>query len=419
MKLSFYFKKSQGLNKAKLGYGSIFLYVNLKPTNSPEKQTKSFEKTTKVRCHRSEWNSASSLIEGDKPDVSSRNLMLQRIKSNFESFVDRNPELTYNDLEEYFEALHEVKGVKIIRKFEDVFQEFLLENKSRIRKEGRPRTIATIEQTTYHTYLKRWDNIYDFLKKTNKTKILCSQIDELFFYSFEKWMLESFGQTGKKRGQDYTTKHLTLLRASLTYAVMKKYIPCDLAAKYRFSHDPLKDVITVDEDVFEKLYSFEHFSETQKKYMHAFVFMRELMINYTDYMTLKESETYFDKNDNLWLRKRRAKSLTEETQIIDIPFTQRANEIIEIYGGIEKLPKATNPVMNFYIKNACMKAGIEDHVSTKKARSAGITYMHNCTDIKPLEMCSFLGWETDKESKRYIMLDKQKMWNKFMNKSAA
>lgn len=79
------------------------------------------------------------------------------------------------------------------------------------------------------------------------------------------------------------------------------------------------------------------------------------------------------------------------------------------------MPKTHSNTINRYIKIVCQKAGIELNVSTKLARSSGISLKYNFGKVREHLIAEAAGWTTTRELSSYLMIDMDQMYDEFLD----
>jgi site-specific recombinase XerD len=401
MKISFYFKPSQSEILRKQDYGLIYYYVML-----DSRKTK--EKSTFIKCHVSEWDAAKDCFTGF--EELNRNRLINDIRET----ITKNKQ--YKDL--FNEPVYGNEIIKLTTvnsrhktTFVNVLSEYITEQKAKIRKPDELKHLGNIEESTWLSYGKREKNIVEFFTKNNLKGITAQEMDERIFERFDNWMVQN------GRGQDYTTKHLKLIKTVLDYAKRSNIIKVNFAENYKMKHETKKTVRTLNYTDYDKLAAHSHlFTETEQKYIDVLIFMRETYLHIGDYNELREKDHFqADENGKLWIVKPRKKRIVEGRQIQMIPVSKIASDLMQKYGGIDQMPKTHQNCVNRYLKIAFAKAGIEKNVSTKLGRSSGISFGFNKKKLRGESIAFVAGWTTTRELGSYLEIDRQDLAKEFLN----
>lgn len=427
MEINFFFRLSKGNRKANAGIGSISYYLT-------QFNTKPVEKTTGITCNRNEWNEVEKCFVG--AGAMSKNNRLEKIKFSFENILN-NANATQENLHEFVESV--TTPLLKLKTFVDVMDEYLEFQHQKIRGIDSPRTETSIEESTYNTYLKRKENIILFLTKENKLRMNVSRFDGILCEKFDVWCVNTVGRTGKPRGQAYSTKHLKLIRSVVEFAVRNRYLTVNATKEYKFKQETeqkafaaikvlrtndfseLKTINTISNETITTLQNFIGFTNTEQKYVDAFLFMRECWLHIGDYVELSDKHFKIDENKNCWIVKPRVKRLTDSGgQIQIMPLSPTAIEILNKYdtkfdGALSKLPKSKPSAFRQYLKMACARAGIKEHITLKYARSNGISNVYNNHKLRGEMIAVGAGWTTTEPLKFYLNYDFQNMRNEMLN----
>ena len=421
MDIQFYFRPSKGNLKTKAGLGKISFVIS-------QKNTKPIERSTFIVCKKDEWNDTEKVFTGT--GAIANNNRLDRIKLNFELILNK-PDTTQEDLNNFFESLE--TPVVHLKTFLEVFDEYLAFQESKIRDDEGQRTELTIERSTYETYLKRKNNIVKFLTMKNKSRINVGKFDGKLCEEFDMWCV------GKIGGQAYSNKHLKLIRSVLEFARRMRYITHNPTSDYKIKKDPsnvaiaavnaLKQVSfgnhstvnTISNENIEKLETFTEFTYTEQKYVDAFLFMRECWLHIGDYLELDDTHFKIDEYKNYWIVKPRTKRMTDSGgQVQIMPLSPKAVEILNKYdknfnGELSLLPRAKRSGFMQYLKMACVRAGIQEHITLKYARSNGISNIYNNTNVRAEQIAFGAGWTSTNPLKNYLKHDFNQMRKDFLN----
>lgn len=399
MKITFYFKASQSPTLKAQGMGFIYYYIIINNRKSPEK-------TTKIKCHRDDFNTIKGCFVGN--DAEKRNKRLAQITE----VVEKNKLIK--------EALGEDISVETVeisvhdrrmgRTFKSVMKEYLDQQFEKIRKEGELKHKGNIEQSTFETYEKRNRNIEKFLKAINKENLLISQFDERMCEMFDNYMTSKL-----KCGQAYSTKHIKLVRTVSELARRSNIIKVNFTENYKLKHEGKKKVKTLHMNDYKLLNDKRTLlNDTELRYVDILIFMRETFLNYGDYIELEQKHLQIDESGKTWIIKARKKRIEEDRQIQMIPLSKIALEFIEKYGGIENIPKRSLATINRNLKFIFKKVGINKNVSTKMGRSSGISKKFNFDGLRPESIAFVAGWTSTREMDSYLEIDTEQLSREFL-----
>lgn len=439
MEIHFFFRLSQGNLKASQGYGTLHYYItqknrtiaydkntNLPPssdkyknrTKAYDKGKKVYETSTGISLNASEWDNHQKCFTGNS--ALTKNLKLDKIKLNFENILG-NENANQSDLRNFIDSIN--PPIIKLKRFIEVFDEYLYFQSQKIRKPDEPRTENTIEKGTYYTYEKRYNNINLFLQYKNRLGLNVGKFDGLLCEEFDRWFTNPNNPLWEKKpnGQAYSTKHLKMIRAVLDFAIRKKYILVNESLDYKLKYEKERAVDTLSNGSIEILTAFDGFTPTEQKYVDAFLFMRECCLHVGDYYELADEHIFIDENKQLWIRKMRVKRLTDDgRQIQFMPLSKKAIEILNKYdrnysGELSMLPRAKAGSIIYYLRMACLRANITEHITLKFARSNGISHLYNDNKTRGELIAIGAGWTTTKPLKNYLKVDFEQMRREILN----
>lgn len=400
MKITFYFKFAQTEKRKKEGYGTIYYYLMIS-------NRKSKEISSRIPCHFSEWNPQQQRFLGNEEERKNNQIaqikqILNQNKTIQEAFGE---EINADELIEMttISKRHQ-------QKFTDVLQRYIDEQYLKIRKVGTLKSKANIEESTWLSYIKRQKRILEFFTHSKKINMQIVHFDDNTCRQLDDYLT----QTG--RGQLYSTKHVKLCQTVMRFAFASKIIKVNFTDAYKNKSEPKKRVITLNNQDYQKLREYEwKMTDTEKKYVDVLIFMRENLLHVGDYLELTQEHIKHFENGQTWLIKPRKKRIEENNQIQVVPMSEVSKEIIAKYGSIEAMPKTHSNTINRYIKIVCKKAGIELNVSTKLARSSGISLKYNFGKVREHLIAEAAGWTTTRELPTYLMIDMDQMHDEFLN----
>lgn len=403
MKIAFFFRISQGNLKAQKGLGSITYIIT-------QKDTKPLEKSTGIKCNKSEWDDDSKCFIGS--GAASKNFHLEKIKLDFENNVNQK-DITQSDLQGFVELVK--PNIVKLKLFTDVFSEYVENQRLKIRKENSPRTKQTIEKSTFASYQKRYQNIEQFLKVKKLLHLNVNGFNAMMCESLDLWITTTKGFKGDSRGQLYATKHLKLVQAVMEFARKNKYITVNYATDYKLKYEPEQAVKTISDKALHALEFYEGYSETEQKYVDAFLFMRECCMHVGDYCELNDSHLDIDDQGEQWIVKQRVKREVDGRQIQVVPLSEKAVAILNKYGSLSSLPRANHGSMRYYLKMANMKCGNTERITLKYARSNGISNLYNNNKTRSESIAIVAGLTTTKQLKAYLKIDFNLMRREVLN----
>lgn len=400
MKISFYFKKCQTLELQKQGLGIIYYYVIID-------NRKSVEKSTKIRCYRTEWDEKAMKFQGH--DADNRNKKIRYIYD----LLERNKNVKEMMGEEISTETIEMKfhDNRFRRTFNSVLEEYMNEQFQKIRKPTELKHKGNIEASTYKSYEKRKKNIDLFLEEIERPNLLISEFNARMCERFDTYLTAS-----RKTGQDYATKHIKLVRTVLLFAKRSNIVKIDFTEAYKLKHEAKKKVKTINVKDYEVLEAKRDMvRECDQKYIDLLLLMRETFLNISDLMELNE-KLHFKKDETgrSWIIKPRKKRIEENKQIQMIPLSKKALDIIKKYDGIDNLPRRCPLHINRRLKVIFAIVGIDKNISTKMGRSSGISIKFNRDKLRTEIIQVVAGWTSTREIDNYLVHDMDELSNDFL-----
>jgi integrase len=407
LKYKFVWRTSLGKIKNAEGMGNISYYI------WQEGYGIVCERAIGIRCYKDEFNHVAQKFVGDS--AKKRNVDLLKFKIKLEEAVlayEANGSIIL--LQKTIER--EDQRIELKPKtFLEVVYEHNDKQADKIRPANHPKHMGNIEEATHRTYRIRTDNvIIPFLNSHKMSSITIDKIDGRFLEKFDTWITAFPTEQGKSRGQAYATKCVKFVKQVVNFAVFSGYVGANLANAYRTKKETIKPVETLDVEDIELLEKYVCATVTEQKVLDMFLFCHETFLHYGDLIELKESHITTDKDGQKWIEKTRKKSQDANRQIIRMPLSDKALRLIEKYKGVEKLPKVSNGECSSIIKKIAAKAGIENHIKFKMARSSGISKAYNEKNMEAEKIAILAGWETPRELKSYLKIDLFKLKNQFL-----
>lgn len=306
--------------------------------------------STKLKVPPSQWwtgqdreNNITPSGEWVSPDyylAENINRNLKRIERTFLEVAELMPlqyhydEITYDIIRHHYnpdtQKIREVKRVKEVKKFFEVLQEM---KAHKIRKKK-------LKKQTLKTYVTKENNLLEYFTSIKKSDIKITEINRKVIDSFEFWMIETTNPDGTERFcNNYRNKHITFIRQVLDFALDQQYIQYMPIGKLNLEYDPEKPphyLLPFQRKLIEqcKLPILEQTRDIA-------IFLMHTGFSYVDYETLKPEHLFGEG----------FKKMREKSDVFSLPpLLPKAKEIIDKYGGIEKLPRPKMDDLNKELK---------------------------------------------------------------------
>lgn len=405
----FTWRISQGALKKAREYGSVTVYVSV-----VGKSKVLFERPTGIKCFKNQFDSLAQKFIGE--DCKIKNLELTRIKYQLEEAI--------LSLETTGSSVLLSKSVKKTddkidirpRTLKEMALEFIEFQRQKIRKEGQPKHLGNIEQSTFNTYTIRAEKVlFPYLIFKGLTDIQLHQVDSRFLESFDVWITNTTNSAGQSRGQLWATKNIKFVKQVLNYAVGCRYLTVSLANSYRTKKETIKPLQTLAMEDIELLETCEFMSKTEEEVLDSFMFCFETFLHFGDYQDLCENHIKTDRDGEKWIVKTRKKAQEENRQVMRVPLSTKALEMIEKYGGVENMPRRSNSETSTTLKIIAERVGLNKPIMFKMSRSSGISNAYNSKQMRGEDIAVVAGWESVRELRSYLKVDLGKLKNNFIH----
>jgi len=267
------------------------------------------------------------------------NQYLAAFKLHIQNFVRKlrepNPYLSFEEIKE--QLIEKTKPQQIID-FHTAFSQFIEIRKNEV-------TISTTKK------FKTLQNILKEFEKSTQYKITFKNIDLMF-----KDLLLNFLINEKKLATNTISKYFDLLRTFLIWSLDRKIHSNTEFHKFKLKTVPT-DIVYLTPNELEKLYSYDFSNNlAYERVRDVFCFACYTGQRFSDVSNFK----FIDIENNIWnLRTQKTKEINK------IPLIDNAVNIIQKYEqqGLSKLPTICNQKTNFYLKEICKIAGINDKIN--------------------------------------------------------
>ncbi|GAB2774217.1 site-specific integrase [Rhabdobacter roseus] len=215
----------------------------------------------------------------------------------------------------------------------------------------------------------------------------------------------------------YVGRLMNVVSMVFTYAQEKDEVkdnPCKKVKGIKIDKAP--NMVWLEEEELERLRNLDLFGEIND-YRNAFVFCCYTGLSIGDYMLLNSKTRDYQirmaespkdiqpaelvqMRSGLFLIGKRRKTGT----LYRVPMQQPALDIIEAYGGIEKLP-FNLPRMGTMLNTLMVMSGIRKKIRFHTARKTMANLLLNVKMINPIYAVEIMGWRKIEEAKAYIVVN--------------
>lgn len=198
---------------------------------------------------------------------------------------------------------------------------------------------------------------------TKKKKVTFDKIDYAFFLEFQNFLINNRTKRNPNGlGNVTIAKQLSTLKTFLNYARIHGIKVSDKYKDFKIKKESL-EVVALTNEEFETLYNL-NLSKNRKldQVRDVFCFSCATGFRYSDLAQLKREHI---KDEEIRL------TVTKTRQKLTVPLNPYSHAILEKYSAMHRpLPVISNQKMNDYIKELCMKAGINERVQIVRFRGA-------------------------------------------------
>ncbi len=264
---------------------------------------------------------------------------------------------------------------------------------------GKDMTAATVQR--YETCLR---HVKAFIKeKYGCDDITISRVNHKFVTDFEFYFKVTRGCS-----HNTTVKYLKNFKKITTIALVEEVISHDPFAKIKFHFEQIEKDFLEDFEL-QAIASKEFAIERLAHVRDVFIFCCFTGLGFSDVKQLTSEHIIKDKDDVLWIRKRRQKT----NNMCNIPLLNIAQQILERYKGHPAckgdalLPVPSNQRMNGYLKEITDICGINKQVSTHTARHSFASSVALANGVSIENVAKMLGHSDTKMTRHYAkVLDK-------------
>jgi len=366
-----------------------YVYIRITVDGTPK------EASTKRKWYASRWNQRSERATGSKEDAKSLNFFLDSIYRKIEDhkikLINRNITITSQNLIDFILGNSE-GNTKILEEFQKHNDEILaLVSKGEYSK------------GTHERYVTARSHVQQFIKLKYK-------VDNLEFrqlnYEFVK-DFDFFLRTIRNCQNNSTVKYIANFKKIVYRAISKDIIATDPFKAFKNKKVAVKKTPLSSHELFtleNKKFDSERLSEVR----NIFVFQCYTGLAYIDVKQFKKEELKIGIDGKQWIISERQKTGSSKT----IPLLGKAIEILDKYKDHPHckennvlLPVKSNQKMNEYLKEIAILCGINDNLTTHKARRTfGSTVTLN-NGVPMHVVKEMLGHQSIKQTEEYALTE--------------
>ena len=353
------------------------------------------ETSTKRKWEGSRWNQKTERAIGTKEDAKAINYFLDSIKRKVDDYkmelISRNTPITSQKLIDFVLGNTEV-NIKVLQEFQKHNDEILaLVSKGEYSK------------GTHERYVTARSHVEQFIKLKYK-------VDDLEFrqlnYEFIK-DYDFFLRTIRNCQNNSTVKYIANFKKIVYRAISKDIITSDPFKAFKNKKVAVKKTPLSSHELSileNKKFNSERLSEVRD----IFVFQCYTGLAYIDVKQFKKEELKIGIDGKQWIISERQKTGSSTT----IPLLAKATEILDKYkdhphckANNVLLPVKSNQKMNEYLKEIATLCGINDNLTTHKARRTfGSTVTLN-NGVPMHVVKEMIGHQSIKQTEEYALTE--------------
>ncbi|MEO6283667.1 MAG: phage integrase SAM-like domain-containing protein [Dyadobacter sp.] len=252
------------------------------------------------------------------------------------------------------------------------------------------------KKQTMLTYRTRRQNLHEFLTAHGLSKLYIHDFSFDHFEHFQLWMIDYCSEDGVKRWCTNTiNKHLTFVNKALKYGINKKYIRSNPIGEMGLEYTDTAPPEYLTPSMRLRLYKCDLVTLSREKDVAIFLYCTGL--SYTDYLSLLDRHLIQVETGEWFIKKERDKSSIYSI----IPLLPHALDVIQKYGGVEKLPRPEISDLNKMLKVLGDVCKIPFSLSTSSFRQTFSSMMENEYMVKPRTLMFMMGHTNERQLRNY------------------
>jgi hypothetical protein len=355
-------------------------------------------------------------VAGERAEIGSTGLSIyhdhwdgQRISNHDPEAFFKNDQLdmmrsqlraTFNDL---FRKREKITAAKIKRLYlgrsgnvslASTFELYLKDSRT-----DRERDLTESSLTVYDNVRKK---LIDFLAKEKTLDLLADDFDLAWLKRYRNYMK----QIG--HADSYVAKHSQTINNMLKWAKLHKLIDSNPLEGYRVKGATFDDPVFLTEEQFQQLRTHTFDNRYEQQAADVFIVLCRSGFHYGDLKDfVKQYKTAIRKgvDGKPWLIKDRIKTKVK----IHVPQFDEVKEIIDKYGGWEKLPLTSGVVFNRWLKSIAGKLHFHEDLSSKAGRKTFTDWCFNTLMLSTDAVMVVLGRKSAKGLEVYGRPDERRV----------
>ena len=403
MEILFYRRKSQ----SKKGKSICFIYcritvegerVNLGSTNIQIEYDEFDPETQKVvkNYNAAEFN---FILEHE---------FKSRLYSIYNNLLLKKETITAKRIAELFN-----QNIKDPIRLIDVYDRFLkdFEEKTIDRRNSKKELVpARRSASTLRPLTACRNKLLKFLISKKQVEIICEDLDERFFYNFEKYLY------AVPHKQPTVVKHLRTLRQVTKFAKREKLIDQDPFAELEVEPEQIQDPKYLNQEQLLFWLHFEFSSKMSQEVADFFALCCLTGFHYIDLVQIVQNPKEYLRqglDEKIWIYKPRQK--TKIMAKVPVSYFKTIEKIVNKYGGWSHVPVKQNHIVNAWLKicvaeiNLHLPEGqkIYEKLSVKHGRCTFTDSWFNVLGKETAALLPILGRKTSWGLERYGKADER------------
>ncbi|GAB3767407.1 site-specific integrase [Spirosoma horti] len=269
------------------------------------------------------------------------------------------------------------------------------------------------ERNLKKTSIEVYDNVrkklIDFLISEKALDLLVEDFDLTWVKKYRRWMKQiKFDGHQVGHADSYVVKHTQTIKNVITWAKLKKIADTNPLEGMRIKNAEFDDPVFLSEEQFQALRSYPFDNVHLQRAADVFIILCRSGFHYgdlADFVQKNKTAVRMGLDGETWLIKDRIK--TEVS--IRVPQFDEVKQIVDKYGGWEKLPMTSLPKFNAWLKVIAAKLDLPEDLSSKAGRKTFTDWCFNKLFLSTDSVKVVLGRKTDKGLEVYGRPDERRV----------
>jgi integrase len=266
-----------------------------------------------------------------------------------------------------------------------------------------------LESSSVMVYNNVRKKITTFLIEQRATDVLAEDFDLLWLKKYRRWMKTVPLDAGKTGHADsYVAKHSQTISSMLIWARLHKLIDVNPLQGLRVKGATFEEPVFLTEDQFQLLRSHAFKSQKLQETADVLVIMCRSGFHYGDLLDMAKRYKVSLRqglDGEPWLVKDRIKTQVK----IHVPVFNEVQQIVDKYGGWEKLPLRPLAKFNEFLKLVAAELDLPDDLSSKAGRKTFTDWCFNSLLLSTDTVKILLGRKSDKGLEVYGRPDERRV----------